>query len=343
MVLTIPSAAHTQAVSDAIVQEIIGSVDGSRMMDTIQDLQDFGSRAFYLNSSVAVAEYIQGRFAGIGLDATYQEFGVGAHYSRNIVATKTGLLDAEMLFLIGAHYDSENQFATSLALGQSLSAPGADDDASGIAATIEIATVLDEFRLNYTMKYLAFGAEELGYDESGGLRGSSEYVSNETAHDKSYKASAILDMIGYRGSSGNHATIAVEDSGNELARAVVERANELDLDIQIDTTVAPFIRYSDHYPFWASGYPSMLVCEAAPDTSLPYEFNPYYHPENDRLDHLSEEQMVELTKALLAGILSMNGLAEDDSGSIIPMVLALTIVCAIVAIILILYVNKVRK
>ncbi|OGS43771.1 MAG: hypothetical protein A3K76_05055 [Euryarchaeota archaeon RBG_13_57_23] len=334
--------AKTSASSQPSVDEVLGSVDGNRIMGTIAELESFGTRAFYLNQSDEAATYIFERFSELDLEVEYQEFVAGTHPSRNVVATQKGSLDSSIQFLIGAHYDSENSMASTLELGENLSAPGADDDASGVATTIEIATVLHAFRLNYTIKYAAFGAEEAGYDRSGGLRGSRHFVELERARSASYEGTAILDMIGYKGSSDNHAVVLINEY-NKLANAVLAAVPAHELNITLGMVIDSSIAYSDHYPFWVAGYPSMLVCEAITDAGLPYEFNPNYHTQDDTIDQLSMEQMIEVSKALLGGMLTLNGLASNENGISVITVLVVVVLCMAVAVAVIIYISKVKK
>ena len=323
-------------------EELMDDIDGNRLASTISDLEAFGTRAFYLNQSHEAAEYIFERFSQLGLEVEYQNFTAGSHPSTNIVATHEGLLDPNTRYLIGAHYDSENSGASSLLLGQNLPAPGADDDASGIAAMIEIATVVHKLDLNYTVKFVAFGAEEGGYDRSGGLKGSFHFVGHEVAENASYDGTAIIDMIGYRGNSENHATLVVNEN-NPLANSMMEAAVDHDLNVTLSQVLDPTISYSDHYPFWVVGYPSVLVCEAAYGSGLPYEFNPSYHSAEDTLDKLSLEQMTEVSKAILGGLLILNGFASSDEGLDIMTVILLVAVVVVIAAVIVLYISRVKK
>ena len=333
---------HSSSSTQPSVAMVMGSVDGNRIMDTIADLEAFGTRAFYLNQSNESATYIFQRFSQLGLEVEYQDFMAGSHSSRNVVATHKGSLDSSKQFLIGAHYDSENSMASTLLLAQNLPAPGADDDASGVAAAIELATVLQGLRLNYTMKYVAFGAEEIGYDQSGGLKGSRHFVAEERARNSSYEGSAILDMIGYRGDADNHATVVINEN-NSLANAMLMATTAHALNVTVGVVIDSSIAYSDHYPFWIAGYPSMLICEAVSDKGLPYEFNPNYHTQDDTIDQLSMEQMTEVSKALLGSILALNGFASDDTGTSTETALILVILCVAVAVVITIYISKVRK
>ena len=330
------------ASTDPSAEDVLNSVNGDQIVSTISDLEAIGTRAFYLNQSNEAAAYIYERFSQLGLDVEYQDFMAGSHPSKNVVATQKGSLDQSRQFLVGAHYDSENSMSSSLVLGQNLPAPGADDDASGIAAMIGIATVLQGLRLNYTVKYVAFGAEESGYDHSGGLKGSRHFAGQESAKNATYEESAILDMIGYRGSSVNHATVVINDD-NHLANSMIKAVSDHDINVTISLVIDPAVSYSDHYSFWVAGYPSMLVCEAAYDAGLPYEFNPNYHTEDDTVDQLSVEQMTEVSKALLGGMLTLNGFASDESGTSIEAQLLLVALCVVTAVVILLYISKVRR
>lgn len=324
------------------IQEVIGGVDGNRIMTTISDLEAFGTRAFYLNQSEDAATYVFDRFSQLGLEVEYQDFMAGTHESRNVVATQRGSLDSEVQFLVGAHYDSENMMATSLLEGESLAAPGADDDASGVAAMIEIATVLSGLELNYSVKFVAFGAEEAGYDQSGGIKGSRHFVESEVSKEATYAGTAILDMIGYRGSAENHGILIVNEH-NSLASATLSAASLYDLNISLSIMIDPSAAYSDHYSFWTAGYPSMLVSEALSETGSPYEFNPNYHTQDDTIDKLSAEQMTVISKALLGGVLTLNGLASPESDSGIVVILVLVFLCALIAVAVAFYILKVKK
>ena len=76
--------------------------------------------------------------------------------SQNVIGTLEGLKPDQGIVYIGGHYDSVS------------SAPGANDDASGVAATLEAARVLSTkgHRTKATLKFIAFGAEEIGLDGS---------------------------------------------------------------------------------------------------------------------------------------------------------------------------------
>jgi len=281
-------------------EELVGSISGQNLEQTIQHLQDFGSRAFYLNSSRDAATYIYDQFSALGLYVRYQPFMALTHPVVNVIAILNGSDTSAPAYLFGAHYDSENMDATNYSLGLNLTAPGADDDASGVAAVIELARVLAPLHFNRTIMFVAFGAEELGYDWSGALKGSSAFVLEESGAGQQFAATAILDMIGYKRGSANNITFIVENPADPFEMAAVQSILTYNLELDPTTIINASMTYSDHAPFWWAGYPSMLVIEQM------NPFNPYYHSSNDTIDKLNRSLMVETTRALLGALLSLN-------------------------------------
>ncbi len=303
-----------------VIRSIIEKVDAANIMSTIEDLEDFGSRSFFLESARQSALYIYGRFTDMGLETDIQEFMVGDIVSSNVIATIPTDSGSEDLFLLGAHYDSENHLADSLADTELLPAPGADDDASGIAAIIEIARVLVDVELHNTVKFVAFGAEEYGYDHSGGCAGSEYFVEQEVVNGEIYKGSAILDMIGYRDGIENTVTIITNEDSNLMAEATEDMIGRLGLELEINLVKAPSITFSDHSSFWEADFPSMLVTEEVSEyTMIPV--NPYYHTSLDTLGTLSEEQIEVTTQALLSSIIWLSAEENGDSSIILGIVI----------------------
>ena len=290
--------------------EILASVNGARMMDTVGELEDFGSRAFHLNTSEAAAVYIHGRFTELGLETSFQNFTFGGHMATNVIAVMPGQGTDPRTIVMGAHYDSENMLATNLSLTRSLSAPGADDDASGVAAVIELATVMAGIDSSDTLKFVAFGAEELGYDETGGLKGSSHFVSQEFAAGAAYECAVIFDMIGYRSTNENRITVVNRNSSDAFAPQATQAVSDYGLDLKIAVKTSQIIDYSDHASFWNVNYEAVLITEELASTVRPYPLNPYYHTSFDTSDKLSESQITEVTRCVAAVVLDLAGAGD---------------------------------
>jgi len=338
LLATIATSAQV-AMADDRISSIVQSVSGPRIMETVTDLEAFGSRAFYLDSSKEAAGYIHDRFEELSLYVEYQEFMLGSIEVANVVAVLNGTSPDAPQFLFGAHYDSENGMVENYSDALNMSAPGADDDASGIAAVIELARVLSAVDLKNTIKFVAFDAEEYGYDFSGGLKGSSYFATHEKATGVEYVGSAILDMIGYKDGQANIVFGIVNDKDNAFAKHVLMAVSEYDINLTFEVHVKPSITFSDHSSFWQVGYPSMLVIEEL-STTTNEPVNPFYHTPNDTSDRLSEDQMEEVTKAMAAGLLE---LLSPHKNTLVLVIVLLAVAVAAVAIVVLYQHNKKRK
>ncbi len=294
--------------SDDRYGDLVASVSIGNIEETVATLEAFGSREFHLESSRQAAEYLRSALEDVGVPAELQNFTVVDTPVSNVVGTLQGSDEEAGMYLFGAHYDSENSAVHNLSSAENVSAPGADDDASGVAAVLELARILAGSDFPGTVKFVMFGAEEMGYDRSGGCKGSRYFAGEEVADGRTYSGTAILDMVGYRTGDQNKVTLIVNEEGHALAESTLRATETFGVDLDIDVLVAPHVTYSDHSSFWAAGIPSMLVIEELDDLNFP--LNPQYHTSYDTLDTLSLDQVAAVTQALLGGLLS--GEEGDD-------------------------------
>jgi photosystem II stability/assembly factor-like uncharacterized protein len=131
--------------------------------------------------------------------------------SRNVVAVKTGSMVPDSCIIIGAHYDSYSESMYS-------QAPGADDNASGVAGMMELARLFSLVETKYTLEFVAFAAGEVG------LKGSSHYVETALASGKNIKAMINLDRIGFMKSDKWHVWISGDSNSAGLADLACELA-----------------------------------------------------------------------------------------------------------------------
>lgn len=173
----------------------------------------------------------------------------------NVVATKTGAIWPDRQYIVGAHYDS-------------VSNPGADDDASGVAGLLELARVYSQYDTGCTLKLIAFDLEEEG------LRGSSIYAYQHAADD--IRGMIQLDMIAW-----DYLRYKV------MIRAAVDDTPQLayDLDLAVEEyggellgTVGSPVAASDHASFADIEVPACLLIEHR------YDLNPCYHQWCDSVD-----------------------------------------------------------
>jgi leucyl aminopeptidase len=314
------------------VDELVDQVSGSRLIGTVTDLASYVTRAFYTSSCYNSSIYIYNRFAELGLWVRYQDLEVSGFHVRNVVAVKNGTDHSAPQYLFGGHYDSINREVTNYSQGEAYAAPGADDDASGVAAVIEMATVLRNSLFENTVKFVAFTAEE------SGLNGSSYFVQQEKSAGVVYANTAVMDMIGFRAEEENRAMIFSDSSSNTLASSIVSAIGDHDLNLSMDVVPGYVVGASDHSSFWSYGYPSLLVIEQLVNRVPIY---PYYHTSEDTPNHVSVGQMTEITKAVLAGFLSLE--SPDRIGDQPVTLFAIGISVIAVVVIVIVYLAMRRK
>jgi Zn-dependent M28 family amino/carboxypeptidase len=206
---------------------------------------------------------------------------------RNIEASRTG---SSEVVVIGAHYDSVRDCA------------GANDNASGVAALLEIARLLAPAKPERTLRFVAFPNEEAPFFDTDAM-GSRQYARRCRERGENVVAMISLEtmayfrdepgtqqypmglgMLGYP-SEGNFIAFV----GDEKSRALLRRAiatfrqtTAFPSEGLAAPAIVPGIGWSDHYAFWQEGYPAIMVTDTAP-----FRYPHYHTPEDtpDRIDY----------------------------------------------------------
>ena len=222
--------------------------------------------------------------------------------SRNVIALPRG--SHGPLAMVAAHFDSVPR------------SPGADDNASGVAALLRCAR--DAALLGVPARFVAFNAEEEG------LVGSREFVASGLCADLGIREAHVLEMVGFRarGPQSQRAPagmrIAVPRIGDFLGliangpsrgalSPVLRTAREgrgpalrtLEVLFGLESRVPDLLR-SDHAPLWTAGIPAVLWTDTA-------EFrNPHYHRTTDTPATLDYAFLREVGDLLLATLVREN-------------------------------------
>jgi hypothetical protein len=266
------------------VVQMAGTVSQAGMTMTIQRLQDFRTRRATTADLEAAGEYIFEYFQRCGIAVEYDPFTFlyqGASYpTRNIVATIPGKTIPEQIVIVGAHYDSTSNDAFNLA-------PGADDNASGSAAVMEMARIMGQYEFDRTVRFICFSAEELG------LFGSRHYAQQAAQKRETIQGMIDLDMIGYTAKVPEDLDLITNSSSDWLANLFVSCTGTY-TTLPIVKSIRPSVTGSDHSSFWDQGYSAVMGIEANPLT------NPFYHRTTDTLATLNMDFAAAVTRAALA-------------------------------------------
>ncbi|MBN8635361.1 MAG: M20/M25/M40 family metallo-hydrolase [Anaerolineae bacterium] len=216
-------------------------------------------------------------------------------FSRNIIGVLQGTETGAGIILIGAHYDSITRDVEN---GNTF-APGANDNASGIAALMEIARVMSQTPHRATVMFVAFGAEEIQ------RKGSTAFVNDYLrANNIQIDAMFNMDVIGSSTSGTgavNDYTIRLfsaepnESSSRHLARTLNLLGARLapGMAIDVQPTVDRDGRYGDHMSFSDAGFASVRFTEALEEPDR-------HHTERDTKDDIQISYLMRATQTILA-------------------------------------------
>lgn len=264
---------------------------------------------FHYSSLQRAADYIRRSFEGVGLTVREEPYFVEGKEVANIIAEVRGSTRPDEIIVIGAHYDS------------AVGSPGADDNASGVAALLELARLQRETRPERTIRFIAFVNEEPPWFQREQM-GSLFNARNSRKRGDRIVAMLSLETIGFysdRPKSQQYPppfSLFYPDTGNFIAFVADLRSRSL-LRRVIGSfrTTTPFpseglaapgfitgIDWSDHWSFWQEGYPALMIT----DTAL-FRY-PHYHDSSDTPDKLDYERMARV----VAGVATVaNDLAKN--------------------------------
>jgi bacterial leucyl aminopeptidase len=183
----------------------------------------------------------------------------------SVIAELKGTLDEKVV--IGGHLDSVNQAMFRPTEGP---APGADDDASGVATALEAFRVILQSgaKPKRTIQLMAYSAEEVG------LWGSQSIANSYGVRKENVKAVMQLDMVLYPDSNGS--VYMITDHVNAQLTQYVTRLGQ-QLGLKMQTTECGYA-CSDHASWTSAGYPSVFPFETDGKN-----YNPKIHSPEDTL------------------------------------------------------------
>jgi hypothetical protein len=244
-------------------------------------------------------EYIRGRFTALGFRVHEQSYPADGKQVKNIWVEVQGTRRQQEIVVVGAHYDSPP------------GSPGADDNASGTAALLELARLLREAKPARTLRFVAFVNEEPPFFQTD-LMGSRVYAAEAARRKEKITAMLSLESIGYfdetPGSqrypfplsllfpdTGDFIGFVGSFGGRSFLRRTVGSFRGTSLFPSEGVAAPEFfagIGWSDHWSFWQEGYPAVMVTDTAPFR------NPHYHESTDTPDRLDYGRLARVTAGL---------------------------------------------
>src|SRR6185312_10939762 len=197
----------------------------------------------------------------------------------NVVATLRGSVAPERIYVVTGHYDSR----VTDVMDRVKDAPGADDDASGVAVSMELARVMATRRPHATIVFMAVAGEEQNLygsnhaatlfkaantDIQGMLN--NDIVGSSTADDGSRDRTSVrlfAQGISRPPTASDTQLIQVDGENDtaprELGRFLTEVATReaTGMDVRLIYRLDRFLRAGDHLSFLQQGYPAVRFTE----------------------------------------------------------------------------------
>jgi len=216
------------------------------------------------------AAFIEKSFLDMGCQPGRQEYQAKGKSFANIEAEITGQENPQEIVIIGAHYDTAR------------GSPGANDNASGIAALLTLARSFFDKRLSRTLRFVAFTNEERPFLRTARM-GSRVYARRCREREENIIAMLSLETIGYYSKKpgpqwlslfgslypnrGDFILFVANPSSKELLnKATQSFQRHTDISCQTATlpSFSPGAKTSDHWSFWKEAYPALMVTDTAP-------------------------------------------------------------------------------
>lgn len=258
------------------------------------------------------ADYITESLRALGYEMAEHRFLDNGRPFRNVIATHRGLVRPHERVIVLAHYDTVAE------------SPGADDNASGVAVLLEIASVLAHVTFERTVHFIGVSLEENEKDGNpcSGTRGSRALATHARENGWNIESVIVLESVAYAGDSvvqsippgiaipvpevGNFVAVVGNERSRELKEAFVrsvERYRDdlphVELEVPGNGTLLPDSRRSDHAPFWDEGFRAIMLTDTTNFRS------PHYHQQSDTLETLNLEFAAKVCCATAGAILEI--------------------------------------
>jgi len=269
--------------NQATVNRWLPQVQEQRIYDTINHLSSYRNRYYASGFGKTSAEWIRTHWQSLAAGRSYvttELFTACANCSTqpSVILTITGWDLPNEVVVLGAHLDSIN--ANNRTDPNQL-APGADDDASGIATLTETLRIAlsEGWRPRRTVKFMGYAAEEVG------LRGSNAIAQSFRSSGVNVVGVLQLDMTNYKSGTGPDMNLIADYSNADLKNFSITLFDAYLAPMGLTRgSVTCGYACSDHASWTNAGYPAAMMFEAGgPNGSFPY-----IHTTSDTLATMGE-------------------------------------------------------
>ena len=304
------------APGDEMMPALLAKVESDRLMAHVRSLQDFrtrhiGSTQTSATEGIGAArKYIKDQLEIFGSTSggnlytfeqsfeaiVFEDFKTRQH---NIIGAISGSEVNAGAIIIGAHYDS---IGTPRGDGRAY-APGANDNASGVAALLEIARILSPAQYRATIMFVLFSAEE--FNRQGSIPFAAWVRDREIDVIGMINVDTIGNVHDFNGNRNDRQLRVFSAGPNDtsVSRKMAREVNflgynyNLDLDLRVQDEIDRVNRYGDHFSFSELGYPAIRLINA-------YEEKRNADP-TDTIEFIEPDYLRRATQSILAVVVSL--------------------------------------
>lgn len=269
-----------------------------------QDVQSLSEAALNRKKSQydrlnAKKAFLDNALTQAGYPVTRQDYQVDGKTYTNLIVEKRGTEHPNEVIIIGAHYDA------------AFTSPGANDNATGAAATLELAKRFAEKSPKRTVRFVEFTNEEPPFFWTQNM-GSLVYAKQINPQKENVVAMLSLETMGYfsdtKGSQqypfplnllypnqGNFISFIGNLNSGDLVRRSIESFRSQTQFPSEGVSLPdgiPGVGWSDQWSFWQQGYKGIMVTDTAP-----YRY-PYYHTIDDTIDKIDFDKLTRVVSGL---------------------------------------------
>ncbi|MFK7874131.1 MAG: M20/M25/M40 family metallo-hydrolase [Oligoflexales bacterium] len=248
---------------------LLKSVDYSKIVDTISVLERLSTRFHTSENGLATPQLIYDRIRSLDDDIEVRLVQHKYTDQKSVIVKIRGVTSPDQSMIFGSHIDSINSHGGS--------APGADDDASGVAVLIEMIRVILEKKVQFhkTIEWHFYAAEEIG------LVGSSQIAQEYAQKGTDVLGMVQFDMLAW---SPDAKIFLIEtDTDDSLTRGLGKLLSRYHIAEYEFAKLSAGT--SDHKSWSSRGYPVAFPFEN------PVDFNPGWHSEDDTSEKMLNPQI----------------------------------------------------
>ncbi|MBI5201767.1 MAG: M20/M25/M40 family metallo-hydrolase [Elusimicrobia bacterium] len=263
-----------------------------------------GERNLFVPEALAGArDWLKAELSRAGYEPELQGWKVGKHQVHNVIAERPGTDPAAPALILGAHYDTAR------------GPPGADDNASGVAALLAVAEELRDKPIRAPVRFVFFANEEPPFFQTIDM-GSWRYAQEVKRRGDRVLGMISLEMLGFYAdepksqsypplvnlfypNTGNFIALVGDMKSVSFVKRVKAAMSGFPVECACLPRWVPGIDFSDHWSFWESGFPAAMLTDTA------FYRNSHYHCGTDTPEKLDYVRLASLTGTIARAALDL--------------------------------------